>query len=205
MKVGVKTIPKVFVSDVSGFRLMLPEACWLHCEAGQLRSVVTAEQTDIRRREQFQHVRCANGALNAAANLHVVHDLPLEAVLVRRDRAGDVVGRIAVTAGRRQVFEEGHILNDRDANFAEAFNNVESRTGNRERRATLTGQIVDLEVAAGVELDGFRTVFRTERDADWRLRPRQLTAPFAEVTGDRTGDNLLTGVALHEALRSNVA
>src|SRR6201999_1754863 len=99
---------------------------------------------------------------------------------------------------------EGRVLHERGANLDEAFFHVEARLRNRQRRAALTVEVVQLEVAARLQLEGLGAILATERQRDRVLRPRGLATPTTEVAGDGAGHDALLGVAGLEALSKHV-
>jgi hypothetical protein len=92
----------------------------------------------------------------------------------------------------------------RDLEFAETFRDVEARIRNRKRCSALTVEVVDLEVAAGLEFQLLVAIFAAERHRDRAFRPRRLNAVFAEIARDGTAEDLLHGPAFLEALGRNV-
>ena len=139
--------------------------------------VLAREQADRLREEQFEHVRCTNRTLIARPQTEIVDRLPFGAVFVRRDGSGGVVRRITIAAICRQVFDERHVLDQRNANFAVEFGHIVA-TMDARARASLTGQVAALELLVGVVDEAFLAILEIHRQHRSGILPKAIVRPM---------------------------
>ena len=97
------------------------------------------------RGEQFADARGADGAVVAAAQTHVVHDLPVEVSLVGADGADRAVVGEPVAKVGAELLDERQVLQDRNQDFAEQLVGVH-------RAASIAQHAVAQHVAGAVGL-----------------------------------------------------